>query len=415
MTRDFLLLLPLVIVGTGAILLMLRSALGKLTLEAASLVSMCVFALAFVAQILSGTIGHVSPYGAVFNGMLMVTDFTRVAGLIILACGFFTSMSSQSYFKENGFATVEYYSLIAFAVCGMLLLTMSQELITAFISLEIMSLSIYVLVGFNRQCVTCAEAVLKYLMLGAFTGAFFTMGTALIYGGLKQHEILWRSVQPLLPMDFCIHLPWWVVPSLLWWPFSLRLPLMRDFAAYTGGTVSIAMPFGLDFIYVETLRTTDAVPHVPDVGFTGTLATDRGRPRAAVALHAGRTRQPTWQAVKAERPEELDYVQARTLPDIELCKERGFAVSLGEWRREIFGVAAPLYRTPSGDCLSVNCGIPSFRFSRRADRARMRAAHPGPRPQHPVAGHERLKETPRRGINKAQRRTNDVAEHGREE
>ena len=54
---------------------------------------------------------------------------------------------------------------------------------------------------------------------------------------------------------------------------QLARPLMRDFAAYTGGTVSIAMPFGLDFIYVETLRTTDAVPHVPDVGFTGTLAT----------------------------------------------------------------------------------------------------------------------------------------------
>jgi NADH-quinone oxidoreductase subunit N len=184
MTRDFLLVLPLVIVCLGAILLMIRSAVGKLTLEAASLVSMCVFALAFVAQILSGTIGHVSPYGSVFNGMLIATDFTRVAGLIILACAFFTSMSSQSYFKENGFATVEYFSLIAFAVCGMLLLTMSQELITAFISLEIMSLSIYVLVGFNRQCVTCAEAVLKYLMLGAFIGAFFTMGTALIYGGL---------------------------------------------------------------------------------------------------------------------------------------------------------------------------------------------------------------------------------------
>src|SRR3954464_5736935 len=54
---------------------------------------------------------------------------------------------------------------------------------------------------------------------------------------------------------------------------QLARPLMRDFAAYTGGTVSIAMPFGLDFIYVETLRTTDAVPHVPDVGFTGTLTT----------------------------------------------------------------------------------------------------------------------------------------------
>ena len=205
MTRDFLLLLPLGIVGAGAILLMLRSALGKLTLEAASLVSMCVFALAFVAQILSGTIGHVSPYGAVFNGMLMVTDFTRVAGLIILACGFFTSMSSQSYFKENGFATVEYYSLIAFAVSGMLLLTMSQELITAFISLEIMSLSIYILVGFNRTCVTCAEAVLKYLMLGAFTGAFFTMGAALIYGGLNSTKF--SAISTAIAAHGFLHLP----------------------------------------------------------------------------------------------------------------------------------------------------------------------------------------------------------------
>ena len=62
---------------------------------------------------------------------------------------------------------------------------------------------------------------------------------------------------------------------------------MRDFAAYAGGTVSIAMPFGLDFIYVETLRTTDAVPHVPDVGFTGIDRNHRGRPRAAVAVHPG--------------------------------------------------------------------------------------------------------------------------------
>jgi DNA-binding IclR family transcriptional regulator len=67
--------------------------------------------------------------------------------------------------------------------------------------------------------------------------------------------------------------------------------------------------------------------------------------------------------VKTERPEDTDYVARRTLPDIELCRERGFAVSLGEWRREIFGVAAPLYRTANGECLSVNCGIPSFRFS----------------------------------------------------
>jgi len=143
---------------------------------------------------------------------------------------------------------------------------------------------------------------------------------------------------------------------------QLARPLMRDFAAYAGGTVSIAMPLGLDFIYVETLRTTDAVPHVPDVGFTSTLATTAVG-RALLSLSTPDEVAQYVQAVREQRPEELEYVERRMLPDIELCRERGFAVSLGEWRREIFGVAAPLYRTATGDCLSVNCGIPSFRFS----------------------------------------------------
>jgi DNA-binding IclR family transcriptional regulator len=143
---------------------------------------------------------------------------------------------------------------------------------------------------------------------------------------------------------------------------QMARPLMREFAAYAGGTVSIAMPFGLDFIYVETLRTTDAAPHVPDVGFCGSLApTAVGR--ALLSLFTREELEAYVRRVRAERPQEADYVEKRTLPDIELCRERGFATSLGEWRSEIFGVAAPLYRTASGDCLSVNCGIPSFRFS----------------------------------------------------
>ena len=82
-----------------------------------------------------------------------------------------------------------------------------------------------------------------------------------------------------------------------------------------------------------------------------------------MSLFTGDELRAYFERVKSERPEEADYVERRTLPDIALCKERGFAMSLGEWRREIFGVAAPLYRTVTGDCLSVNCGIPSFRFS----------------------------------------------------
>ena len=98
------------------------------------------------------------------------------------------------------------------------------------------------------------------------------------------------------------------------------------------------------------------------IGKPGTLATTAVG-RALLSLYTKDELDAHVARVKAERPEEADYVQTRTLPDMELCRERGFAVSLGEWRREIFGVAAPLYRTPTGDCLSVNCGIPSFRFN----------------------------------------------------
>jgi DNA-binding IclR family transcriptional regulator len=143
---------------------------------------------------------------------------------------------------------------------------------------------------------------------------------------------------------------------------QMARPLMRDFATYAGGTVSIAMPFGLDFIYVETLRTTDAVPHMPDVSFSSSLApTAVGR--ALLSLFTDDELKAYVEKVTCDRPDEAAYVARRTLPDIALCKERGFAVSLGEWRREIFGVAAPLYRTTTGDCLAVNCGIPSFRFA----------------------------------------------------
>jgi DNA-binding IclR family transcriptional regulator len=143
---------------------------------------------------------------------------------------------------------------------------------------------------------------------------------------------------------------------------QMARPLMRDFATYAGGTVSIAMPLGLDFIYVETTRTTDTASHLPDVGFSSTLApTAVGR--ALLSLFTPEELAAYVAKVKAERPEEAGYVERQTMADVALCRERGFAISLGEWRREIFGVAAPLYRTATGDCLAVNCGIPSFRFS----------------------------------------------------
>ena len=183
--NDFLSLLPLLIISSGAILLMLLAAFETNRLETAAYVSMGIFGLAFFVQLLVGCRPATALFADAFNGMLVAGPFTSAAGLIILACGFFTAMITLSYFQVNRFCTLEFYAIMMFGACGMLLLTLSQELITSFIALEIMSLSIYVLVGYDRSNIKGAEAVLKYLMLGAFAGAFFTMGTALIYGAVK--------------------------------------------------------------------------------------------------------------------------------------------------------------------------------------------------------------------------------------
>lgn len=143
---------------------------------------------------------------------------------------------------------------------------------------------------------------------------------------------------------------------------QLARPLMREFASFAGGTVSIATPFGLDFIYLQTLRMNDTAPHVPDIGFTSSLAlTAVGR--ALLSLYTDDELQAFIEKMKADRADEWRSTGASTLAAIDTCRERGFAVSIGEWRPEIHGVAAPLYRTTDGQCLAVNCGIPSYRFS----------------------------------------------------
>ncbi|MBM9614450.1 NADH-quinone oxidoreductase subunit N [Desulfobulbus rhabdoformis] len=182
MTNDLMLLLPLIIVGVGAIALMLASAYKIINNTSAALGSALVFAVAFLVQLSFCLKGNAVLFSDTFNGILVANTFSKGAGLVILACGLFTSLSSQTYFKQNDFCSPEYYSLTVFAASGMLLLTMTQELISAFVALEIMSLAIYILVGYNRKNVVAAEAVLKYLMLGAFAGAFLTMGTAFVYG-----------------------------------------------------------------------------------------------------------------------------------------------------------------------------------------------------------------------------------------
>ena len=180
---DVMVILPLVATGAGAILMMLVAAFETFRREGISILGMGLFAFAFFIQLTVDNTGDIYPFAEVFNGMLVANTFTKVAGLIILACGFFSALAAQTYFTQNKGFVLEFYCMLLFAAFGMLLLTMVAELITLFIALEIMSLAVYTLVGYDRHSVIRSEAVLKYLMLGAFAGAFYVMGAVLVYAG----------------------------------------------------------------------------------------------------------------------------------------------------------------------------------------------------------------------------------------
>jgi NADH-quinone oxidoreductase subunit N len=76
----------------------------------------------------------------------------------------------------------EYYALVLLTTVGMMIMASATDLIAIFLGLEVLSISLYILAGYQRDKLISEEAALKYFLLGAFASAFFLYGIALIYG-----------------------------------------------------------------------------------------------------------------------------------------------------------------------------------------------------------------------------------------
>jgi len=84
---------------------------------------------------------------------------------------------------QSGEKLTEVFPLTLFAVAGMLLFPASNDLITLFVALEMLSLPLYLMAGLSRRRrLMSQEAALKYFLLGAFSSAFFLFGAAYLYG-----------------------------------------------------------------------------------------------------------------------------------------------------------------------------------------------------------------------------------------
>jgi len=91
-------------------------------------------------------------------------------------------MISLDYLPRQGIERGEYYVLLLMATGGMMLLAQGTDLIVLFLGLELLSITLYVLVGFAYPRLSSEEAAMKYLLIGAFAAGFLVVGIALIYG-----------------------------------------------------------------------------------------------------------------------------------------------------------------------------------------------------------------------------------------
>jgi len=151
-----------------------------------------------------------------FSKSLIHDKFGQGFNIIFLLMATFAVLGAARYPQPDHENKSEYFSLILMAVVGMMFLAKSGNLITAFVSLEIFSISLYILCGFSAKhgtgkespsntpeltwaTLTSQESTVKYLLTGAFASAILVYGMALIYAGTGTTEI--RFIGQLLHCD----------------------------------------------------------------------------------------------------------------------------------------------------------------------------------------------------------------------
>ncbi|HEX3987263.1 MAG TPA: NADH-quinone oxidoreductase subunit N [Acidobacteriaceae bacterium] len=123
---------------------------------------------------------HGAPLGRLPDSMFVATPLTHVVQVAVLALAILTVLFSTSTRITSHVG--EYLALILFATVAMMFLVATQNLLLIFVALEFLSLSLYVLTGFDKQSRRSAEAALKYFLFGGMSAGFLLFGMSLLYG-----------------------------------------------------------------------------------------------------------------------------------------------------------------------------------------------------------------------------------------
>lgn len=187
---QFLYLVPTLTILVGALVLMFMSMYDKFNIKNHIFASsvFLIIALLFALSNVNNSFS-VQPYEVFLNNVLTFDSFSNFFNILLIAGTLLTLLIGEHYFQHRSYFKGEFFSILLFALFGMMILAQANELITAFIALEIASFSIYIMVGYNSDDSKRVEAIFKYLVLGSFIGAFYLLGMVLVYGATTSTNL----------------------------------------------------------------------------------------------------------------------------------------------------------------------------------------------------------------------------------
>ncbi len=180
----YLALAPVLILFGASLALVLATALvrGKVAGALATAVTVLASIAAFVVTFIQWS--YVDHHGAstTVAHAIVLDGFSIVATAVIVLSLALAALVAHDWARRHHVSGAEYHILALATAAGAVLMTQANDLIVIFLGLEILSIGLYVLVAFDRQRATSAEAALKYFLLGSFASAIFVYGAALVYG-----------------------------------------------------------------------------------------------------------------------------------------------------------------------------------------------------------------------------------------
>ena len=120
--------------------------------------------------------------GSLWYGMVMIDALSQVMKLMLLLATSLALIYGRRYLRERGLLSGEYYALTLFALIGMMVMASGFHLLSLYMGLELLSLSLYTMVALDRDNPRASEAAIKYFVLGALASGMLLYGMSMVYG-----------------------------------------------------------------------------------------------------------------------------------------------------------------------------------------------------------------------------------------